>query len=164
MLVSRISMNVASVTVTAIIHGSTSPFSFRIFDSTLLMLMLMLRTSPGRLSARSAGQDGRVDVHPGPQYRFLRRDAVQHDLHGDSLHHFYEVARSVFGRQQAQPRASGAGDGVHASGKSLAVRVHLDFSFLPWPHFGQLRSEEHTSELQSQFHLVCRLLLEKKNR
>src|SRR5689334_23974366 len=28
------------------------------------------------------------------------------------------------------------------------------------PH--HLRSEEHTSELQSQFHLVCRLLLEKK--
>src|SRR5689334_23773404 len=26
------------------------------------------------------------------------------------------------------------------------------------------RSEEHTSELQSQFHLVCRLLLEKKKR
>src|SRR5438309_5184561 len=26
----------------------------------------------------------------------------------------------------------------------------------------QERSEEHTSELQSQFHLVCRLLLEKK--
>src|SRR5689334_24668378 len=26
-----------------------------------------------------------------------------------------------------------------------------------------IRSEEHTSELQSQFHLVCRLLLEKKN-
>src|SRR5689334_24170166 len=25
-----------------------------------------------------------------------------------------------------------------------------------------VRSEEHTSELQSQFHLVCRLLLEKK--
>src|SRR5689334_23806763 len=31
---------------------------------------------------------------------------------------------------------------------------------LPW---GVRRSEEHTSELQSQFHLVCRLLLEKKN-
>src|SRR5689334_25357427 len=28
-----------------------------------------------------------------------------------------------------------------------------------WP-----RSEEHTSELQSQFHLVCRLLLEKKKK
>ena len=27
-----------------------------------------------------------------------------------------------------------------------------------------LRSEEHTSELQSRFDLVCRLLLEKKNK
>src|SRR5689334_24358637 len=31
------------------------------------------------------------------------------------------------------------------------------------PHSGA-RSEEHTSELQSQFHLVCRLLLEKKKK
>src|SRR5689334_24668361 len=31
------------------------------------------------------------------------------------------------------------------------------------PHLDNgARSEEHTSELQSQFHLVCRLLLEKK--
>src|SRR5699024_11454110 len=29
--------------------------------------------------------------------------------------------------------------------------------------FASLRSEEHTSELQSRFDLVCRLLLEKKN-
>src|SRR5687768_17786437 len=28
----------------------------------------------------------------------------------------------------------------------------------------ELRSEEHTSELQSRLHLVCRLLLEKKKR
>src|SRR5687768_18106658 len=28
----------------------------------------------------------------------------------------------------------------------------------------QVRSEEHTSELQSRLHLVCRLLLEKKNK
>src|SRR5689334_25163033 len=33
------------------------------------------------------------------------------------------------------------------------------------PSFGaDVRSEEHTSELQSQFHLVCRLLLEKKKK
>src|SRR2546429_2345027 len=36
-----------------------------------------------------------------------------------------------------------------------------------WSHFrnapgGKIRSEEHTSELQSRLHLVCRLLLEKK--
>src|SRR5256884_1899108 len=29
---------------------------------------------------------------------------------------------------------------------------------------GQVRSEEHTSELQSRLHLVCRLLLEKKKK
>src|SRR5689334_24481640 len=36
-----------------------------------------------------------------------------------------------------------------------------------WRNVGTLahyRSEEHTSELQSQFHLVCRLLLEKKKK
>src|SRR5689334_24032597 len=37
--------------------------------------------------------------------------------------------------------------------QTLAIRCTLN---------GQVRSEEHTSELQSQFHLVCRLLLEKK--
>src|SRR2546429_5579571 len=34
--------------------------------------------------------------------------------------------------------------------------------FSSWPGFN-VRSEEHTSELQSRLHLVCRLLLEKKN-
>src|SRR5689334_24462373 len=38
--------------------------------------------------------------------------------------------------------------------KRNVERFPADFMF---------RSEEHTSELQSQFHLVCRLLLEKKN-
>src|SRR6476620_2281404 len=32
----------------------------------------------------------------------------------------------------------------------------------PWPF--SVRSEEHTSELQSRQYLVCRLLLEKKNK
>src|SRR5439155_26182532 len=35
--------------------------------------------------------------------------------------------------------------------------------FLDVERFGDVRSEEHTSELQSRGHLVCRLLLEKKN-
>src|SRR5438309_5994013 len=37
-------------------------------------------------------------------------------------------------------------------------------SFIPVACARDERSEEHTSELQSQFHLVCRLLLEKKKR
>src|SRR2546427_4253848 len=35
---------------------------------------------------------------------------------------------------------------------------------LPLPLGGNVRSEEHTSELQSQSNLVCRLLLEKKKK
>src|SRR5438309_2835961 len=43
---------------------------------------------------------------------------------------------------------------------------HLDpgQSYFQLDYAIQSRSEEHTSELQSQFHLVCRLLLEKKKR
>src|SRR2546427_9047465 len=35
--------------------------------------------------------------------------------------------------------------------------------WISWPKQASGRSEEHTSELQSQSNLVCRLLLEKKN-
>src|SRR5689334_24002515 len=41
---------------------------------------------------------------------------------------------------------------------SEARMCRRNIGFKPQPR----RSEEHTSELQSQFHLVCRLLLEKK--
>src|SRR2546422_6369545 len=43
-------------------------------------------------------------------------------------------------------------------GKSEGVRIGF-----PYELNGKKRSEEHTSELQSRLHLVCRLLLEKKN-
>src|SRR5690625_6458241 len=39
-----------------------------------------------------------------------------------------------------------------------------DFVFMDTDTYDQLRSEEHTSELQSRGHLVCRLLLEKKKK
>src|SRR5689334_24785561 len=44
------------------------------------------------------------------------------------------------------------------------ARRRLATSGTPRPAGGHPRSEEHTSELQSQFHLVCRLLLEKKKK
>src|SRR5690554_1030433 len=45
--------------------------------------------------------------------------------------------------------------------KREASRLMALARFLCWE---RSRSEEHTSELQSRPHLVCRLLLEKKNR
>src|SRR5256884_3140408 len=46
--------------------------------------------------------------------------------------------------------------------------LHLEMKTIVFPDGGHVgggltRSEEHTSELQSRLHLVCRLLLEKKN-
>src|SRR2546422_6285420 len=59
---------------------------------------------------------------------------------------------------------------IFASLPITAKIMHLLFDWLPklTPEFINrmalegLRSEEHTSELQSRLHLVCRLLLEKK--
>src|SRR2546429_4578949 len=52
--------------------------------------------------------------------------------------------------------AEGDVDRNTADGK-VSARRHRD-------RVGARRSEEHTSELQSRLHLVCRLLLEKKKR
>src|SRR2546422_6742465 len=57
------------------------------------------------------------------------------------------------------------GDGVFptADGRARFVPVaHAEPAELPDRVFPLTRSEEHTSELQSRLHLVCRLLLEKK--
>src|SRR5690554_7118155 len=47
---------------------------------------------------------------------------------------------------------------------SIISMISLSMEFiLVWNSSSATRSEEHTSELQSRPHLVCRLLLEKKN-
>src|SRR2546422_7316988 len=43
----------------------------------------------------------------------------------------------------------------HAASATISISASLNF---------ESRSEEHTSELQSRLHLVCRLLLEKKKK
>src|SRR3712207_8581217 len=62
---------------------------------------------------------------------------------------------------------AGADDGVHRVGRREAQRGAPGTSeglqdLLQ--HLVRARSEEHTSELQSRQYLVCRLLLEKKNK
>src|SRR5437870_8751474 len=53
---------------------------------------------------------------------------------------------------------------LHISGHSSGGHLAGCVAVTDWQEFGlpQDRSEEHTSELQSRGHLVCRLLLEKK--
>src|SRR3989449_2004284 len=43
----------------------------------------------------------------------------------------------------------------------VSVKNHMNALYNPYAQKAK-RSEEHTSELQSRLHLVCRLLLEKK--
>src|SRR3989442_7409585 len=63
-------------------------------------------------------------------------------------------------RQVAEIAEGGIGIGESGVGPRIG-RVCLD---RPREVLGRLRSEEHTSELQSRPHLVCRLLLEKKKK
>src|SRR5690348_15146012 len=53
-------------------------------------------------------------------------------------------------------------DGLNKAGIEIDRKVLSDMAIHEPQAFAALRSEEHTSELQSPVHLVCRLLLEKK--
>src|SRR2546422_8118941 len=59
------------------------------------------------------------------------------------------------------------GFGLGASGAFAQVAARLEGAVAPGRAHANpylVRSEEHTSELQSRLHLVCRLLLEKKKK
>src|SRR2546422_1356029 len=53
---------------------------------------------------------------------------------------------------------------TEADGTPIAYADDLDVARDGRIYFSDARSEEHTSELQSRLHLVCRLLLEKKKK
>src|SRR2546430_10565114 len=60
-------------------------------------------------------------------------------------------------------RSNGAPDHAKRVAALAATRGH-EIALKAQPVAHQTRSEEHTSELQSQSNLVCRLLLEKKKK
>src|SRR2546430_13038990 len=83
---------------------------------------------------------------------------------------FRSLGVPVPSQMSGQPiRSEGSRDvgAVASLGNRLAAIVHrrgpvIGDSVLIWAMIGAIRSEEHTSELQSQSNLVCRLLLAKK--
>src|SRR5690348_17430531 len=72
-----------------------------------------------------------------------------------TLFPYTTLFRSHASRPEGRPIARRAGD-------LLVRRATAARRGRPVPCRGARRSEEHTSELQSPVHLVCRLLLEKK--
>src|SRR2546422_8303696 len=74
-------------------------------------------------------------------------------------------SREVLGRVSPAPlrRVKGSGGGM-LSIEGLSIGFASPRGVVPAVEDFSLRSEEHTSELQSRLHLVCRLLLEKKKK
>src|SRR5258707_9097348 len=54
--------------------------------------------------------------------------------------------------------------GLRGLGVTTASRIGVPVNLFDAMRVEQIRSEEHTSELQSRQYLVCRLLLEKKKK
>src|SRR5687768_18371547 len=80
-----------------------------------------------------------------------------------SLHDALPILRSA-PRRKPRPTFASTG-GMRSSPSSVLMSIASVPDNAPIATIGVLfipRSEEHTSELQSRLHLVCRLLLEKK--
>src|SRR5689334_25416658 len=82
-------------------------------------------------------------------YTLSLHDALPIFANGDSI--TFEVRRCF-------QCSAGKSKNARSASASFSSVVTAFGYFGPY----SVRSEEHTSELQSQFHLVCRLLLEKK--
>src|SRR2546422_5394598 len=80
------------------------------------------------------------------------------DDEGDQRQEGQETPQEVRPEDGAEP-AAGEAQRVAEPGRPAEVGLRDDAHGRPG---GLPRSEEHTSELQSRLHLVCRLLLEKK--
>src|SRR5687768_17995216 len=81
---------------------------------------------------------------------FFFNDTATTEIYTLSLHD----ALPIFSRGAGRVSAT-----ANAPSSSTATTVPISFADTCLP-----RSEEHTSELQSRLHLVCRLLLEKKKK
>src|SRR2546427_5590849 len=82
-----------------------------------------------------------------------------------TLFPYTTLFRSRFGERSGEllDPAVDFNERIGASGEqALQCDAEIGFEDITLPLFG--RSEEHTSELQSQSNLVCRLLLEKKKK
>src|SRR5688572_31453623 len=90
-------------------------------------------------------------VEPDPTWR----DALSARLRSSDQHISDEEIFAIL---------NGGSEGVTAAELCAARGVTVPMYCVWKSKYRQLRSEEHTSELQSQSNLVCRLLLEKKKK
>src|SRR5439155_16185152 len=103
-------------------------------------------------------------VTQGAARRERDQDGVQteqtHGLCNDKGENHEHQRERATNRTQVLRECEGKGDARHDRSREDNSRLRRD----PGGDGCYLRSEEHTSELQSRGHLVCRLLLEKKKK
>src|SRR2546429_10001955 len=88
-------------------------------------------------------------------FLFVFNDTATTEIYTLSLHDALPISAA---RRSIRARSPGTPHGRRGGALAQGGGRREDLAGLsPW------RSEEHTSELQSRLHLVCRLLLEKKN-
>src|SRR2546422_3245303 len=90
---------------------------------------------------------------------FFFNDTATTEIYTLSLHDALPISASAGARSSASPA-------IHKTSASCSRPVRAASSSAVDQGTSDLasRSEEHTSELQSRLHLVCRLLLEKKKK
>src|SRR5207247_7529928 len=100
---------------------------------------------------------------PTPPGGEILRDAKT----GEPIGIFKDQALDLIGRAQPDPSPEQRDSALaralaHAASLGVTATAHMSASWADLASYRRLRSEEHTSELQSRVDLVCRLLLEKK--
>src|SRR3712207_9142360 len=93
---------------------------------------------------------------------FFFNDTATTEIYTLSLHDALPICREGAGAQERLAESRGAPD--PRQGVPSVAAQHADADERRAGEPVGVRSEEHTSELQSRQYLVCRLLLEKKKR
>src|SRR5690606_40720101 len=115
------------------------------------------------LTSRGAGADNIRNITASPHAGFDPDELIDTRPFAKALHHYILNHRDLYGLPRKFNVAFDGGGSISAAADTndigfFAVKVTTSsISNLK-------RSEEHTSELQSRENLVCRLLLEKKNK
>src|SRR3712207_9282251 len=102
--------------------------------------------------------DGRKNKRSYYYVVFFFNETATTEIYTLSLHDALPICNALGRLPGCQVLAGGLASGGRAHARAVPQEI-LNFSLVAVG----LRSEEHTSELQSRQYLVCRLLLEKKS-
>src|SRR2546422_5434926 len=135
--------------------SQVSACGFRVLTEEIDIANARIEFADGCVASLSAS---RVSQAPVRKLRVFQTDVyVSANLQAGKLRYVRQAGGAIEETEE-----------VHAGGDALSLQAAAFVAAVarqkPVEVSGEHRSEEHTSELQSRLHLVCRLLLEKKKK